>query len=72
LKRIGLVAALLAASFLASAQIVVFPGGKEYRSEESIPAPAKILAARHGFKCTFLFSTNKPRKGSCNHPEHLS
>lgn len=40
-------------------RIVLIAGDQEYRSEESIPAIAKILATRHGFKCTVLFSTNK-------------
>jgi type 1 glutamine amidotransferase len=33
-------------------------GEWEYRCEESLPMLAKILAERHGFKCTVLFSTN--------------
>jgi type 1 glutamine amidotransferase len=67
-------AALLFVAFFVQAQTLVFPGGKgpgagkhivliasdqEYRSEESIPALAKILSTHHGFKCTVLFSTNK-------------
>jgi len=39
--------------------VVLIAGDDEYRSEELIPALAKILAARHGFKCTVLFATNK-------------
>jgi Trehalose utilisation len=39
--------------------IVLIAGDQEYRSEESIPALARILAARHGFHCTVLFSTNR-------------
>jgi type 1 glutamine amidotransferase len=64
----------LLAAVAANGETLVFPGGKgpgagkhivliagdqEYRSEESIPALAKILSAHHGFKCTVLFSTNK-------------
>lgn len=30
----------------------------EYHSEEMLPQLAKILAVRHGFKCTVLFSVN--------------
>ncbi len=30
----------------------------EYHSEEALPALAKILAVRHGFTCTVLFSIN--------------
>jgi len=39
--------------------IVFVIGDEEYRSEESMPQLAKILAKRHGFKCTLLFATNK-------------
>src|SRR5690349_4499251 len=39
--------------------IVLIAGDQEYRSEESIPALARILATRHGFHCTVLFSTNR-------------
>ena len=39
--------------------IVLVAGDDEYRSEELIPQLAKILAARHGFKCTVLFPVNK-------------
>ena len=31
----------------------------EYRSEETIPALARILARHHGFKCTVLFGINE-------------
>jgi hypothetical protein len=31
----------------------------EYHSEEALPQLAKILALRHGFKCTVLFSINQ-------------
>src|SRR6266404_2248219 len=40
-------------------QIVFLSGDEEYRSEESLPMIAKILAERHGFKCTVLFSINE-------------
>lgn len=39
--------------------IVLIAGDDEYRSEEVIPALAKILAVRQGFKCTVLFAVNK-------------
>ena len=39
-------------------QIVFLTGDEEYRSEEGLPQLAKILALRHGFKCTVLFSIN--------------
>src|SRR6188768_3345829 len=35
--------------------IVLLAGDHEYRSEESLPALARILAKHHGFKCTVLF-----------------
>lgn len=38
--------------------IVFVTGDEEYRSEEGMPMLAKILAARHGFKCTVLFPLN--------------
>src|SRR6516162_7203064 len=37
-------------------QVVLVSGDEEYRSEEGLPQLAKILATRHGFKCTVLFS----------------
>src|SRR5262245_60994194 len=39
--------------------IVFLTGDEEYRSVEGLPQLAKILAVRHGFKCTVLFSINK-------------
>ena len=36
--------------------IVFLAGDEEYRSEESLVQLARILAVRHGFKCTVLFS----------------
>lgn len=38
--------------------IVFVTGDEEYRSEESMPMLAKILAVHHGFKCTVLFAIN--------------
>jgi hypothetical protein len=38
--------------------IVFLAGDEEYRSEEALPMLAKILATRHGFKCTVLFPIN--------------
>lgn len=43
-------------------RIVLIAGDQEYRSEESIPMLARILAGRHGFTCTVLF-TMKPNTG---------
>jgi len=39
--------------------IVFVTGDEEYRSEDSMPQLAKILAVHHGFKCTVLFAINK-------------
>jgi type 1 glutamine amidotransferase len=39
--------------------IVFLVGDEEYRSEDSMPPLAKILAVHHGFKCTVLFAINK-------------
>ena len=36
--------------------IVFVTGDDEYRSEEGMPMLAKILAVRHGFRCTVLFA----------------
>ena len=46
-------------------QIVFLTGDEEYRSEEGLPQMAKILATRHGFKCTVLFAIN-PADGTIN------
>lgn len=42
--------------------IVFISGDEEYRSEEALPMLAKILAERHGFKCTVLFAID-PKTG---------
>jgi oligogalacturonide lyase len=39
--------------------LVFLTGDEEYRSEEGLPMLAKILAYRHGFKCTVLFAVDK-------------
>jgi hypothetical protein len=43
--------------------VLVAGDDAEYHSEETLPQLAKILAIRHGFKCTVLFSIN-PRDGT--------
>lgn len=43
--------------------LVFLSGDEEYRSEEGLPMLAKILATRHGFKCTVLFSIH-PKDGT--------
>ena len=35
-------------------RVVLLAGDEEYRSEESLPMLAQLLAARHGFRCTVL------------------
>ncbi len=45
--------------------IVLVSGDEEYRSEETLPALAKILATHHGFKCTVLFAID-PKDGTIN------
>jgi hypothetical protein len=39
--------------------VVFVVGDQEYRSEESMPALARILAERHGFKCMVLLPVNR-------------
>ena len=39
--------------------IVFVTGEEEYRSEESMPRLARILAENHGFRCTVLFAINR-------------
>jgi len=39
--------------------VVLVAGDEEYRSEEALPQLARILAERHGFRCSVLFSTNE-------------
>ena len=43
-------------------QIVLLAGDHEYRSEETLPALARILARRYGFKCSVFFTTD-PKTG---------
>ena len=40
----------------AGKHIVLISGDDEYRSEQTMPMLGKILAVRHGFKCTVLFA----------------
>lgn len=42
--------------------IVFLSGDHEYRSEETMPALARILTKHHGFKCTVLFNVD-PESG---------
>ncbi|HEY2786529.1 MAG TPA: ThuA domain-containing protein [Fimbriiglobus sp.] len=45
--------------------IVLVSGDEEYRSEEMLPALARILAVHHGFSCTTLFAID-PKDGTIN------
>ena len=40
-------------------------GDEEYRSEQVLPALARILSTHHGFKCTVLFAVD-PKEGTIN------
>lgn len=53
-------------------QVVLISGDEEYRSEEGLPQLAKILATRHGFRCTVLFAVD-PQTGeiSPNHGKNI-
>ena len=42
----------------AGKHLVFLAGDHEYRSEETLPALARILAKRYGFKCTVLFTVD--------------
>src|SRR6478735_1647545 len=46
-------------------QIVFLAGDQEYRSEESLPELARILARRYGFRCTVFFTVD-PGTGFIN------
>jgi hypothetical protein len=37
-------------------RVVLVSGDEEYRSEEALPALAKVLSVHHGFRCTVLFA----------------
>jgi hypothetical protein len=50
-------------------RIVLLGGDEEYRSEEMLPQLARILATRHGFRCTVVLPLNE--KGESD-PENQS
>ena len=56
----------------AGKHIVFLAGDEEYRSEESLPQMARILAVRHGFKCTVLFSLDPDGTINPNASKNLS
>jgi len=51
--------------------IVLVSGDEEYRSEEALPMLARILAERHGFKCTVLFAIDR-KTGDINPEEQTN
>src|SRR5688572_21516578 len=52
--------------------VVLIASDHEYKSEEALPALARILAKRHGFTCTVLFgvdpTTGEIKPGTSNIP----
>ncbi len=42
----------------AGKHIVLIAAEQEYRSEQSMPMLARVLASHHGFDCTVLFGVN--------------
>ena len=51
--------------------VVFISGDEEYRTEESFPMLGKMLAEKHGFKCTVLFSID-PKTGEINPNEQTN
>ncbi|MEQ1850827.1 MAG: PVC-type heme-binding CxxCH protein [Chthoniobacteraceae bacterium] len=51
--------------------IVFLAGDHEYRSEESLPALARILAKHHGFKCTVLFDIDADGNIGAGEPQNM-
>ncbi|MDP1587763.1 MAG: ThuA domain-containing protein [Prosthecobacter sp.] len=51
--------------------IVFLAGDHEYRSEESLPAIARILAKHHGFKCTVLFDIDQDGNIAAGEPQNI-
>ncbi len=49
----------------AGRHIVLVGGDEEYRSEEGLPALARMLSEHHGFRCTVLFAVD-PETGIVN------
>src|SRR4029077_3211973 len=52
-------------------QIVFIAGANEYNPEIGLPLLARILAERHGFTCTVLFSTNKAGEVDPNNSDNI-
>lgn len=51
--------------------VVLIAGDDEYRSEEALPMLGKILALRHGFRCTVLFPVNDEGMVQPNHQTNI-
>ena len=51
--------------------IVFLAGDHEYRSEETLPAMARILARHHGFKCTVLFDIDQDGNIAGGEPQNI-
>ena len=51
--------------------IVFIAGDHEYRSEETLPALARILAKHHGFKCTVLFDIDNDGNIAAGNPPNI-
>jgi hypothetical protein len=51
--------------------VVLVSGDEEYRSEETMPMLGKMLAEKHGFKCTVLFAID-PASGAINPKEQTN
>jgi hypothetical protein len=51
--------------------VVLVSGDEEYRSEEAFPMLGKLLAEKHGFKCTVLFAID-PKTGEINPNEQTN
>jgi hypothetical protein len=51
--------------------IVFIAGDHEYRSEETLPALARILAKHQGFKCTVLFDIDAEGNIAAGEPQNI-
>lgn len=51
--------------------VVLVSGDEEYRTEESFPMLGRMLAEKHGFKCTVLFASD-PKTGEINPNEQTN
>jgi putative membrane-bound dehydrogenase-like protein len=51
--------------------LVFLAGDHEYRSEETLPAIARLLAKHHGFKCTVLFDIDQEGHIAAGEPQNI-